>query len=93
MFIDTFKFAISKIEKRFADGRKFVAGDNVTPADFRLLSVVTQIYKNTGLKYDDVKTQLAAIYEPLTNVQRVCANIEALGSVAQVVAALEPSLI
>ena len=70
---------IKPLEARFADGRKFTAGENATAADFRLLALITAIIDNPNGRNEKVKAVVQPAYAEATNLKRVVENITGLG--------------
>ena len=69
--IEMIKGHAKKLNDRYADGRTHAAGDKITYADFILLTNVTSILENPGLKSQFVKDACAAIIAESANIQRV----------------------
>ena len=72
-----------KFEERWADGRAFVAGANVTAADFQFLAGFTCMQGkdgqgNPGLKNPAIATKIREACADATHTTRVLNNIMAL---------------
>ena len=72
------KGAMEALDARFADGRKHVAGENVTAADFRLLTIGTSVVGNKDLKIPALGEKLREMAGGFENIQRVMNNAKAL---------------
>ena len=82
-----------KCEERWNDGRKHVAGDQITMADYIYLAGHTCVYTNTGLKNPSVRTKFHEIATPeaYPNMFRVLNNI--MGPLQATVDRLQPTMI
>ena len=69
---------LDKIEARFSDGRAHVGGDQITYADFCLLTNATAMWENANGKHADIKAATAAKMQACPNVQRVLAPMREL---------------
>ena len=80
-----------KCEEHWADGRQYVAGDNITAADYSFLAHNTMLRGNTGLKNPSILTKLEeqAPMSESVHVARVLNNIKAQCQAS--VDALQPS--
>ena len=70
--------AMEGLNARFADGRKHAAGENITAADFRLLTIGTSIIENKSLKIPALQERLHEMAKGLENIQRVVDNAKAI---------------
>ena len=77
------------LDKRWSDGREHVTGQELTSADFAVLSYYTSCVVNPGLRVPAVREGLTAKVESLPHYMRVVNNIKTLCQSA--VDALEPS--
>ena len=67
----------NKCEERWADGRQFAAGNNITAADYAFLAHNTMIHGNTGLKNPSIATKIAEQTTGSVHAARVLNNIKA----------------
>ena len=63
-----------KLEERWADGRQYVAGNNITAADYVFLANYTMVRDNPGLKNPSLATKFNALDQGVHN-QRILAKM------------------
>merc|ERR1712156_1369004 len=73
---------VAAFDARFADGRKFAAGENPAAADFQLACYVTRIMANPNAKNPKVPAAVKEAFEGAENLQRVINNIRGLNGIA-----------
>ena len=75
--IEYFSTFLTKLNDRWTDDRIYVAGRDVTAADFNLLAFYTSIVVNPGINKPEIGTALKAKIDELPNTKRVIENIVA----------------
>merc|ERR1712046_108423 len=73
---------VAAFDTRFADGRKFAAGEDPTAADFQLACYVTRIIANPYANNPKVREGVKDAFESASNLQRVITNIRGLNGIA-----------
>ena len=68
--------ALDILDARWADGRKYVAGDKVTSGDFKLVGIDAGIFSNeAGAKNKDFQKQLSEELQKRPNVVRIIKQV------------------
>ena len=75
---------MDKLNDKMSDGRKHAAGENVTAADFRVLTMSTGIVNNQNLKSAALGERLREAYASREHLKRVVDNGMQLQGVADV---------
>mmetsp|Transcript_39502 Transcript_39502/g.51708 ORF Transcript_39502/g.51708 Transcript_39502/m.51708 type:complete len:107 (+) Transcript_39502:451-771(+) len=73
--ISTFSAFLERLNIRWVDGRKHIAGNNLSPADFNLLAFYTSMVTNKGLYKSQIAQKLTEKVNELDNVRRVIESI------------------
>ena len=79
--------SLDTLEARFKDGRKYCAGDQITAADFKLLSVVVAMVENPHGKVPAFNQSIAAEYEKSPNVKRIMETVKSENGLAAYITA------
>ena len=82
---------LNKFESRWADGRAYCSGANITAADFFNLTAFTSLFNNPNIRNPSLSERVMVHYATLTHVKRVMENIK--GQCQATVDALELSWI
>ena len=81
MCVEVMKGHLQKLDDFIGGSRKYFAGDNITAADWRLLTIDSGLINNPGIKIAALGEKLRGIWGDYANVKRVCDNLKALPGV------------
>ena len=81
-FLDT-------LEARFADGRKYVAGDQITAADFALVGAHVGFFANPSGRNPEFSAAVTAEFNKRTNVKRIVDQVRSEKGLNEYINALE----
>ena len=75
------------LEDHFKDGRKYCAGEQITAADFKLLSTIVALVENPHGKVPAFNQSVAAEYEKFANVKRIMETVKSENGLAAYITA------